>query len=99
MEPMNTDAERKATEIRLRAERRAGELLRETKKAKGGRPEKNPSHGTTGFEEGQQKPLSDLGISHDQSSRWQKPRPTPVIRIISYVDALIRSRSSFPGLK
>ena len=31
---MNTDAERKATEIRIRAERKAGQLMREMERAK-----------------------------------------------------------------
>src|SRR3954468_11429425 len=61
----NVEAEAQACEIRLRAERRAGQLLREMEKAKGGRPSlENPSRATTG--------LSDLGISRDQSSKWQK---------------------------
>lgn len=36
----NTDAERKASEVRLRAERRTGELLKDLAKSEGGRPEK-----------------------------------------------------------
>ena len=60
-------------EIRLRAERRAGELLREMKKngtlrtAAKGRPKKG-SNDTR---------LSDLGISEDQSSDWQKLAKLP----------------------
>lgn len=50
-----------ATEIKVRAERRAGEMLSSMPKLSG-RPKK-ASHDTT---------LSDLGISRDQSSRWQK---------------------------
>ena len=63
----NTEAETQACEIRLRAERKAGKLLREMDKAKGGRPPKNPSDDTRGF-----KTLSEMGISYDQSSDWQK---------------------------
>ena len=37
----NTDAERKAADIRLRAERRTGELLKDLAKSEGGRPAKN----------------------------------------------------------
>lgn len=47
-----------ATEIRLRAERRIGELLRVTVKRG------NPKGRTV-------RPLADLGISKTQSSRWQ----------------------------
>lgn len=73
---MNTDAERKACEIRLRAERRAGEMLRDMEKAKGGRPENNPSNDATGF--AKEKTLDEIGISRDQSSRWQKLAAVPV---------------------
>lgn len=55
-----------ATEIKVRAERRAGELLHETGLLEG-RPKK-ASNDTR---------LSDLGISYDQSSRWQKLAAIP----------------------
>ena len=68
----NTDAEQKACEIRLRAERRAGQLLAARMKAKGGQP-KNPSqHASTS-----PAALANLGISHDQSARWQKLAAIP----------------------
>ena len=59
-----------ATEIRLRAERRAGELLRDMDKNQGAKPGKTgrkarPVLDTTAK-------LSDLGINKSQSSRWQK---------------------------
>jgi hypothetical protein len=69
----NTDAEWKACEIRLRAERRCGQLLAEMEKARGARG--NPggqgativrSHDAT------TQSLADLGITKTQSSRWQK---------------------------
>jgi hypothetical protein len=46
---------------RIRAERRAGELLTEMPRQKRGRSQKT-SHDAT---------ISDLGISKDQSSHWQ----------------------------
>ena len=49
------------------AERRAGELLKETQKEKGAAEKgwnKTVSNDTTA--------LSDMGISRDQSSKWQK---------------------------
>jgi len=55
-----------ATEIKVRAERRAGELVAAMPKING-RPSK-ASHDTR---------LSDLGISYDQSSRWQKLAAVP----------------------
>jgi hypothetical protein len=63
----NTDAERQACEIRLRAERKAGQLLTQMPKANGGRPGKTPAS-----KEGVSATLDDLGISYKQSSQWQK---------------------------
>ena len=60
-EAKNTEAERRACEIRLRAERKAGQLLSKMERAKRGRPAKT-SDATT---------LNDLNITRDQSSRWQ----------------------------
>lgn len=67
----NVENEKRAIEIRIRAERRCGELLKETEKAK---PEiaVQRSRGTTDA-----RTLSDLGISKDQSSRWQKLADIP----------------------
>lgn len=72
--------ERQACEIRIRAERRAGELLRDMEKAKGaqgnpggrGAPIVQSSDATA-----QPKTLSDLGISKQQSSNWQRLAAVP----------------------
>jgi phage N-6-adenine-methyltransferase len=71
----NTEAERRCCEIRLRAERKAGQLLTDMPKDKGGRPEKNPSFDPTGFRD--VKTLADLGVTRDQSSQWQKVATLP----------------------
>lgn len=63
---MTTAMANRCAEIRIRAERKAGEMLRVTPLDKGGRPTENRSHDGTGFR------LSDLDISKNQSSRWQK---------------------------
>jgi hypothetical protein len=70
----NTEAETKACEIRLRAERRCGQLLAEREMAKGllkQGQELPQSHGAT------TETLDDLGISKTQSSRWQKLAAIP----------------------
>jgi len=67
----NTDAERRAAEIRMRAERKAGQLLAATPKAKGAR-EPGTQRGTTPRHEGRASTLKELGISEKQSSQWQK---------------------------
>jgi N6-adenosine-specific RNA methylase IME4 len=59
-----------ATEIRMRAERRAGELLREMEKYKGAVPGKTGRKGKPLLDTTPK--LSDLGVTKTQSSRWQK---------------------------
>ena len=72
---MNTDAEQQARAIRIRAERKAGQILATMDKAKGGGDVKLPknqrSPGGTG------ETLADLGISKNQSSKWQRLASIP----------------------
>lgn len=74
----NTDAEHKAAEIRVRAERRAGELLIDMKES-GSRAsaQGNLKHGPKSPDTSSGKRLSDLGISADQSSKWQQLAAIP----------------------
>jgi hypothetical protein len=76
----NTEAERQACEIRLRAERKCGALLAEREMAKGTRGQLVGRDGSGGHisrppEEAQS--LADLGISKQQSSDWQKLADVP----------------------
>lgn len=65
-------------EIKLRAERRAGELLAEMPKAKGGQPyQEQPTGNTVKPVETTTPTLTDLGISKAQSSRWQSIASLP----------------------
>jgi hypothetical protein len=59
-----------ATEIRIRAERRAGELLKQMEKNQGGVAGKTGSKGRPVLDD--TPTLSDLNINKSQSSRWQK---------------------------
>jgi hypothetical protein len=74
----NTEAERRACEIRLRAERKAGELLSQMEKAKGA---PGPGRGKAGSPAGpaftETPTLRDLGISKQQSSDWQRLADVP----------------------
>ena len=72
---LNRDNERKCCEIRIRAERRAGQLLHDREKAKGGTPHKKSyqSNGATS----RARTLSDDGLTKDQSSDWQKLAAVP----------------------
>jgi hypothetical protein len=72
-----------ATEIRLRAERRAGELLAQMEKNKGaagsggpGRGKKNPVASRDRVL-GAPPKLADLGVNKSQSSRWQRLAGVP----------------------
>ena len=68
----DTEAEDKARKIRLRAERKAGQLLSKAEKAKGAaqagtnRGKTTRSTGTTA------STLKNLGITKNQSSQWQR---------------------------
>ncbi|MBC8724549.1 hypothetical protein F6X37_24060 [Paraburkholderia sp. 31.1] len=78
----NTDAERKACAIRLRAERRAGTLLTELAQAELRAMPKtaNPTGKTlvVGNDKGSSvATLADLGVTRDQSSKWQKLATIP----------------------
>lgn len=55
-----------ATEIKVRAERRCGELLRQTERHKGGDPIRLSQHVTSA-----PPTLADMGIHRNDSMRWQ----------------------------
>ena len=75
-EKRSTWAERQVCEIRLRAERRAGELLAAAEKNEGGRPAETSRSVRPVYA----PRLSDLGISKTQSSRWQQLAAVPGAR-------------------
>lgn len=64
-------------EIKLRAERRLGELLAEREKAKGGQPYQQKPTGDIVSPVEPPPTLSDLGINKKQSSRWQQAAKVP----------------------
>jgi len=71
----NIDAERRACEVRLRAERKAGKILREQEKAKGA-AEPGTNRGSTRSPNGTAS-LAELGVSKKQSSDWQRLAEMP----------------------
>ena len=78
---LNRDAERQAQEVRLRAERKTGELIAEGQKngqlRRQGGTGANQHHEQRSDSTTSAKALNDLGISKDQSSQWQKLAEIP----------------------
>lgn len=72
-------AQNHAAELKLRAERRLGELLTEMDMHPPG-PEPVQSHGVT-----EPPKLSEMGVSKMQSSRWQLESSVPEARFEDYV--------------
>lgn len=67
-------------EIKLRAERRLGELLAKQVPSQGGRPKKRSHAGTVS-----RPTLEQLGINKNQSSRWQRIASIPARQFDSYL--------------
>ena len=74
------DVIRKAEEIKLRAERRAGELL-------GSDIQRGGNHGNQHkVAKSKATTLADLGVSRDQSSKWQKIANIPEEKFENYLE-------------
>ncbi|QEG01544.1 hypothetical protein Mal15_56210 [Stieleria maiorica] len=74
---MGLEIQNYAAEVKLRAERRAGKLLGKLKLHGGDRSDESASHRVT---------LSDIGVTKDQSSRWQLTAIVPEKEFERYVD-------------
>lgn len=74
---MNIDAERQAAEIRIRAEVNAGGLLAGSDKAKSSKGNQYTEELDRSCRATGPKTLSDMGVSKDQSSKWQKMAAIP----------------------
>ncbi len=68
------DLEYDAALARVRAERKCGELLREMEMAKAGRPNKSVQQDD---QLDKPKTVSEMGITKDQSSKWQQLAKIP----------------------
>lgn len=77
------DAANMAAEIKLRAERKAGEMLAAMEKPKGGRP----SETSNSVLPVSVPSLDDLGIDKMQSSRWQREAKVPEETFVEYIAA------------
>jgi hypothetical protein len=74
---LNREAERHVAEIRVRAERKTGELVKEGQKTGLIRDRPHPKKLDVGGSDIKPQTLADLGISRDQSSQWQKLAEIP----------------------
>ena len=77
----DSEAMNKCAAIKIRAERRAGEMLKDIEKNKGGRPSENRSHDATS--------LSDLGLTKSDSSRWQRLANIPENRFDDFIEMVL----------
>jgi DNA modification methylase len=77
-------------EIKLRAERRAGELLAERDRPPVGRPPQNTSHDAT-YSTPKPPTLADLGITRSQSSRLQAVANIPEAAFEDHLVSTIKS--------
>lgn len=79
----DTDLENWAAEIKLRAERRAGELLKVTPRAPGGTPYKRGV--STRHRVGQVETLAEHGVTRNDSATWQALADVPEDRFEDYI--------------
>jgi hypothetical protein len=70
---LGLEAQNYAAEIKIRAQRKAGEILQKIDKHEGGRPQVNPFQP----ERGLPPKLEDLGIDYNKSHRWQQVASLP----------------------
>jgi|LakMenEpi03Aug12_release.lakeMendotaPanAssembly.Ray.scaffolds.fasta_scaffold258258_2 N6-adenosine-specific RNA methylase IME4 len=84
------DAANMAAEIKLRAERKAGQMLTAMEKPKGGRPSKTADilSGVSAT-----KSLDDLGVTEKQSSRWQREAMVPEEAFVEYMTSCVQRGS------
>ncbi len=76
---LGLELQNRATEVKLRAERRAGTLLAQISLRGGDRRSNDHSD---------RLKLDDLGISQNQSTRWQKEASTPECIFSNYIDEI-----------
>jgi hypothetical protein len=78
---LSLEVQNRAAAVKVRAERRIGELLAETPRNAGGRPAENLSHAVTGS-----PTLAELGLSRMQASRYQAIAAVPEPVLQRYLD-------------
>ena len=77
------EASQMALEIKLRSERKAGGFLKTQPKAVGGRPIKTPDIMSAVIFD--VPTLKELGVTHQESSRWQRIADIPEEQFENYI--------------
>ena len=75
------EAQNQCAEIKLRAERKAGEVLEGIPRSDGGRPQKNSDRDEPSF----QKAIEDIGVSKTAATRWQQAASVPEAEFEAHV--------------
>jgi hypothetical protein len=88
---LGREAENHAARIRIEAERKAGALLAEAPKNPGGLPEQATGRIFRPVEDRVPK-LSDLGISKQQSSDWQRMAKVPDEIFAAHVEEIVAAK-------
>jgi hypothetical protein len=93
----NKEAEHQAIRIRLRAERKLGKMLKKMaqsgERAGSGRPKEKPSQPVIVSDSEEPQTLMDMGISLNQSAKWQKVAEVPEEEFEELLDKRIRLRA------
>ena len=84
------EMQNQCAEIKIRAERKAGEMLAETELDKGGRPSENHLHDVSGLPK-----LKELGIAEIQSHRWQKIASIPEDKFEEHIKEAIEAKNEY----
>lgn len=100
------ELERKAAHARVRAERRAGDLLKEQEKAKG-TLKQGPTLPQSSSSTTEPPTLAEMGITKDQSSKWQQLANVPEAEFEKALEAsptpsahsILKSRKTEPPPK
>lgn len=82
---LGREAANHAAHVSLLCQRRAGELLAEMPKAPPGRPVENPSHDGR---DSDPPTLAEIGVSHNESSRWQNLAAIPAEKFDKAVEQI-----------
>ena len=77
----------RCAEIKIRAERKAREMLSGMEKHPSGRPSENRSHDATNLIPPK---LSDLGLTKSDSSRWQSIASIPEEEFERHIESALR---------